>query len=251
MEDTSRNSRFLGLTPAQLALAILISGLAVYSAYIFYFKKKSVPPPSYKSGFRNMSPSPREGNKRTQFLYTNIFPNQGFLNFSGAEDHSKLLDMFESKEPRTDEGYGFLGDFAQLIQKLSAFKEDMTNEQYVVLNTRRQKFVTAEDIEPIGETAGRCFSKTISPRDLELSFEKWQVRAVVLLKELSAQYALSAEEVKKAEDLLNGFLRDTHDIARKSCLQGEPKIAGALGPRDPGYYTPDSLNELGEYTGYY
>ena len=107
------------------------------------------------------------------------------------------------------------------------------------------------DIEPIAETTGTCFAKTISPRDLELAFDKWTSRGELLVRRLSSSHKLSPQEVESAQCLFHAVIRDVKDIARGSCLQGEPTIAGKPGPRDPHPFEDPDTVEYGTYTGYY
>jgi hypothetical protein len=169
---------------------------------------------------------------------------------SSAEG-AELIAMFSNRESGFEEGSDDLRELTQIASKLSCFKKDLVSPSYIVEATRYQQFVTMHDIEPIAETTGRCFAKTISPRDLELAFDKWNTRGELLIRRLCTSYRLSMEEVNKAQALFRAFIRDVKDIARGSCLQGEPKIAGKPGPRDAHPYEAPGLMNLGEYSGYY
>jgi hypothetical protein len=91
----------------------------------------------------------------------------------------------------------------------------------------------------------------MSPRDLELSFDKWTQRGELLVKRLCASQQLSPLDVDTAEDLFRKVVADVKDIARSICISGEPIIAGKPGPRDPHPYEEPGSEELGEYSGYY
>jgi hypothetical protein len=183
--------------------------------------------------------------------FTNRKNQTGLYCLDVSSSGSSLLDFFDRRVKVLPTGNETMNDFIELLGKLSCFKKDLIGPVFVVNNTRKQMFVTAEDIEPIGETTGRCFSKTLSPRDLELAFDKWQLRGEGLLKQLCVDYSLKADEVSTVERLLVDFIRDIQDMARSSCLPGKTILDRPLGPRDPGSYTPDSVKELGEYSGYY
>jgi hypothetical protein len=114
-----------------------------------------------------------------------------------------------------------------------------------------QPYSTTHDIEPIAETTARCFAKTVSPRDLSISLDKWNSRGELLVKKLCTSYSLTPDEVNTAQALFRSLIRDVSDIARSSCLQGEPMIAGAPGPRDAHPYEKPNAVEFGSYTGYY
>ncbi len=170
---------------------------------------------------------------------------------SSAEG-AELIGMFTGRgESTVEEGDADLRELTQIVGKLSCFKKDLVSPSYIVEATRYQQFVTMHDIEPIAETTGRCFAKTISPRDLEIAFDKWNSRGELLIRRLCTAYMLKPEEVEKAEKLFAYVVRDVKDIARGACLSGEPMIAGKPGPRDPHPFEDPDYAELGEYSGYY
>lgn len=169
---------------------------------------------------------------------------------SSAEG-AELIAMFSGRESGFEEGSDDLRELTQIVSKLSCFKKDLVSPSYIVEATRYQQFVTMHDIEPIAETTGRCFAKTISPRDLEIAFDKWNSRGELLIRRLCASYRMNSGDVEKAQALFRAVIRDVKDIARGSCLQGEPKIAGKPGPRDAHPYEAPGLANLGEYSGYY
>jgi hypothetical protein len=121
----------------------------------------------------------------------------------------------------------------------------------IVEATRYQPYSTAHDVEPVAETAARCMAKTIPPRDLDITLDKWNRRGKELVRRLCTGYNLSDSEVKKATHLFNVVIEDISDIAKSQCLKGEVQIAGTAGPRDVSPYEPPELNELREYKGYY
>jgi hypothetical protein len=295
-----------------MAIAVIITGVAVYAAYRWYTGASTIPAPTYMSGFTNPTKVPtvardlpRKAAEKRQVSgfanpinipdmkkltkktpYKNAkYADEWFSNVESAkETHdgitsepfyssimkegfggvargagipdclrstaegTELISIFSN---RGDKGVADLRELTQIVSKLACFKKDLVSPSFVVDSTRYQQFVTMHDIEPIAETTGRCFSKTISPRDLELAFDKWNSRGEHLVRRLSAAKQLSAEEVAKAESLFRAVIRDVKDIARGSCLQGLPMIAGKPGPRDPWPYEPPKYNEYGEYKGYY
>ena len=173
-----------------------------------------------------------------------------------SSEGSALIAMFSNRKMKADEdddgnNSADLRELTQIVSKLSCFKKDLVSPSYIVEATRYQQFVTMHDIEPIAETTGRCFAKTISPRDLEIAFDKWSSRGELLVRRLSSAEQLGAQEVESAQGLFRAVIRDVKDIARGACLQGEPMIAGKPGPRDPHPFEDPELVELGTYTGYY
>lgn len=167
-----------------------------------------------------------------------------------SAESAQLVDMFADKKPRFEEGPDALRELTILMGKLACFKKDLVSPSFIVNATRNQPYTTAHDIEPISETTGRCFSKTISPRDLTISLDKWNQRGESLVKKLCTSYGLSSKESGDAQSLFRYVIRDVSDIARGSCLQGEPMIAGKPGPRDAHPYEKSEM-EYGEFKGYY
>ena len=170
---------------------------------------------------------------------------------SSAEG-AQLIGIFENKKPRFAEGPDALLELTVLVGKLSCFKKDLVSPSFIVNATRMQPYSTTHDIEPIAETTARCFAKTISPRDLGISLDKWTSRGESLVKKLCTSYALKQAEVEQAQGLFREVIRDVSDIARSTCLAGEPSIAGKPGPRDAHPFDNNpAAAEYGTYTGYY
>jgi hypothetical protein len=237
---------FFRVSPSTFAIIVLVVFLAVLTAMNFYNGRLTVPLPSYKSGFQLQGfqnegfggaaagtgqPNCLRSSSEAAALYAMLVPS------SNADSESEKSDDARELE--------------QLLGKLSCFKKDLVSPSYIVEATRSLKYSTTHDIEPIAETTGRCFSKTISPRDLEIAFDKWQMRLVILVKRLASANSLSEADVKKAEALADSVVRDVKDVARGACLQGEPMMGGKPGPRDAHPYEPPSESELGKFSGYY
>jgi hypothetical protein len=246
-----------------IAILILIVLLAVWIAVQFFYGRRTFAAPAYILPFTDSSGS-------TVPKATDVAPvtvgfqdkKEGFYGGAargtGASDCSRsslegaqLLSLFEDKAPAYEEGSDALRELTVLIGKLSCFKKDLVSPSRIVEATRYQEFMTVHDIEPIAETTGRCFAKTIGPRDFTLAFDKWTARGQDLVKKLCTAYRLNPEEVKRAQALFSFLVRDVQDIARGVCLAGEPSIAGKPGPRDAHPFEDPRLQEFGEYTGYY
>jgi hypothetical protein len=261
MDDSNT---FLGLADSTLAVVIILMLFALWSAHTWYYGGVTVPLPSYKTGFVGSIEGFAEGD-RFRFLNKDLVNPVitdpffgGVAKGAGMPDclrssteAAALIALFTNLEPAFDEGPDSLRELTQLISKLCCFKKDLVSPSYTVEATRYQKYVTTHDIEPIAETTGRCFSKTMSPRDLNLSFDKWSTRGETLIKKLCTAYRLAPADVKQAENLFRTLLRDVRDIARGACLDGKPQIAGKPGPRDAHPYDPPMTLSVGDYSGYY
>ena len=243
MEDTG----IFGLSPSTMAVVLIVVFLMLWAAYTWYYGGVTVPLPSYSVGFTN---GPVKEDKKEGF--------GGVANGAGSPsclrssaDGAQLVDIFADKNTRFEEGPDTLRELTILVGKLSCFKKDLVSPSFVVSATKSQPYTTTHDVEPIAETTGRCFAKTVGPRDLSISLDKWNNRGEALVKKLCTTYSLTPSEVEKAQKLFRSFIRDIADIARSSCLQGEPMIAGKPGPRDAHPYEEPSAVEYGAFTGYY
>jgi len=253
MEDTG----IFGLNPSTMAIVLIIVVIAIWIAYTWFYGGVTVPLPSYAIGFQNpeVPKFVKEGFRNRQVLGS----AEGFggvANGAGSpsclrssSEGAQLIDMFQGKKSRFAEGPDALLELTVLVGKLSCFKKDLVSPSYIVNATRMQPYSTTHDIEPIAETTARCFAKTVSPRDLGISLDKWNSRGEILVKKLCTSYALKQDEVEQAQKLFREVVRDVSDIARSSCLAGEPSIAGKPGPRDAHPY--EKPTDFGTYTGYY
>ena len=252
MEDTG----IFGLNPSTMALGLIVVLLMLWTAYTWYHGGVTVPLPSYAIGFQGGSEAPKFVKKDDKEGFRNIEGYGGIAHGAGSPsclrssaEGAQLIDMFQGKNSRFEEGPDALKELTVLVGKLSCFKKDLVSPSYIVNATRMQPYSTTHDIEPIAETTARCFAKTVSPRDLGISLDKWTSRGEALVKKLCTSYSLTSGEVETAQKLFRAVIRDVSDIARSSCLAGEPSIAGKPGPRDAHPY--EKVTDFGTYTGYY
>ncbi len=167
-------------------------------------------------------------------------------------DAAKLYELVSSRRVETEEGPEDLRELQVLLSKLACLKRDLMGAAGVVEATRYQPFSTAHDLEPVAETAARCFAKTIPQRDLQLALDKWGSRGTFLIKRLCTAEQLSDAEEKEALDLFGSAMYDVSQVALSVCCEGgEPKIAGQPQPRMVRGYDAPSKAEMGDYKGYY
>lgn len=235
-------------SPSSLAIIILVAILSYFIATTFFYGRYTVPLPSYKSGFRT-----QEGFK-TQEAFT--IPKRSMLppptnclseNMSAAS----MLTVFSSHKSTTEEGERDLVEMKHLLNKLSCFQKDLVSPKYTINATLKQPFITSHDIEPISETTGRCFAKTIPPRDIDIAMDKWTERGGVLLLRLCTSFSIKDAEATQLETTFKSFMREIYDITRDKCLQKEPLDVSKRGPRDPSPFSSKADTTVGDYTGYY
>ena len=271
---TEAGSGIFGLQPSTMAIVIIVVFFALWTAYTWYYGGVTVPLPSYKTGFVG-SQEGFLGGRLTQYgkpivskektptvsgFFGGVSKGAGVPDcLRSSSEGSRLIGLFEGREPPASGSsascsgvaLGDLTELTELVGKLLCFKKDLVSPSYTVNATRLQRYVTSHDVEPIAETTGRCFAKTLGPRDLGLAFDKWTSRGEFLIQKLCTAYKLAPKEVDTAQELFRFVIRDVRDIANGACLEGEPKIAGKPGPRDAHPYQSSAYDVIGQYDGYY
>jgi hypothetical protein len=171
---------------------------------------------------------------------------------STSRDCAELYEILSSKQSSTEEGPDDLRELKLILSKISCLKRDLMGNAKVVQATIYQPFSTSHDLEPVAETAARCFSKTIPQRDLMLSLDKWGSRGTFLIKRLCTSYRLSDGEEDKVLTLFGQAMADLGDIALGECYSSsEAVIGGVPQKRMVQGAIPVALNALRPYEGYY
>jgi hypothetical protein len=248
MESTVESTGIFGLSPSIIAIIALVVVGGLIIGYTFF--TGYLPQPSFKTGFADCSGGDCGGKK--EGFFGGVARGSGVPDcLRSSAEGAELVAMFQGAGEDNDYNAENSRELTQIVSKLSCFKKDLISPSHIVEATRYQQFVTMHDIEPVAETTGRCFAKTISPRDLEIAFDKWQDRGEKLIRMLCADNNFTSANCDKAMKLFEYVVRDVKDIARGACLQGEAIIAGKPGPRDAHPYETPDLENLGEYKGYY
>jgi hypothetical protein len=168
-----------------------------------------------------------------------------------SNEAAQIVSIFMGRVDSVEQGPPDFEELKVILSKLACMKRDLVGVAQVVNATLYQPFVTAHDVEPVAETVGRCFAKTIPPRDLEISFDKWKTRGRFLLARLCGAAQFDAAQTQQVNALYNTVLVDVYDIASQRCLAGQPEIMGKDTPRDVTAFSPPEIKDLREYTGYY
>jgi hypothetical protein len=194
-----------------------------------------------------MAPTPAEG------FYAGPTTGAGKPDcMRASREAAALYEMLSVRTVKTEEGPDDLRELALILSKIGCLKQDLMGAAGVVAATKSQPFSTAHDMEPVAETAARCFAKTIPQRDLSLGLDKWGGRGTFLIKRICTAVDLSDAEEKEALRLFGEAMADITDIAMGRCCNGgEPKIAGVVQPRMVSGYEPEELVSLRPYDGYY
>lgn len=227
-----------GLGEASKAFSYLFLGLVVTALVVFVgfnWWRNCDTMPNQKEGFAG----PARGSGAPDCL-------------RALDDAAKLYDLLSSKAVTTEEGPDDLRELRVLLSKLACLKQDLMGTAQVVNATRQQPFSTAHDMEPVAETAARCFAKTIPQRDLQLSLDKWGSRGTFLIKRLCTSLNLSDSEEKAALGYFGSAMYDVNSVALGVCCNaGEPSIAGEQVRRGMSAFEPPNVQVLRTYEGYY
>ena len=228
---------------SSLAIILLVAVLCYLVSGTVFYKSYTVPLPSYKSGFVG-SMEEKEGFTIPEPSVIPPPPN------CHTDQEESILRILKGRKSTTEEGGRDLEEFKHLLNKMSCFKKDLVSPNYTINATLKQPFITTHDIEPISETTGRCFAKTIPPRDLDIAMDKWTDRGSFLIRRLCTSFSLNDAEASQMEKNFQSFLRDVYDTAREKCLQKEPHDA-SRGPRDPSPFSVGTDPQVGNFNGYY
>jgi hypothetical protein len=177
----------------------------------------------------------------------------GISCMSASADAAATWTLLSKKALITEEGPDDLREMKLILGKIACLKQDLTGAAGLVSATRSQPFSTAHDMEPVAETAARCFAHTIPQRDLSLILDKWGSRGTFLIKRLCTSEQLTTAEEKEALDSFGLAMADLADIAMGRCCKeaGAAQIAGVNQPRMIGGFEPPVVASLRDYNGYY
>lgn len=142
-------------------------------------------------------------------------------------ESSRLLDMLTSRVKTTSPLMEARPDYKELeliLSKLACLKTDLLSPTGQLDATRFMSFETAHDRISVAELAGLCLSKNIPLRDLDISFQTWHERAMLLIRKLCTELQLSEKEVRDIEALFNTCYTTVYDIARSKCIKIDLKV---------------------------
>jgi hypothetical protein len=180
-------------------------------------------------------------------------PTQGVSDIPCGQESSEavaLSELFSNKKSTTGEGQRDLLEFKLILSKLCCIKHDLVSVSQRVQATMYIPYNTTHDRENPADTVARCFTRSIPPRDLEISFETWKTRALLLLSRLCTSYNLNNSEQEMAKNSFTALWMDVFSVAQGACTP--PLKTPEYGsPRDPKPFSPETIEDLGPYKGYY
>jgi hypothetical protein len=216
-----------------IALAIFIALIVFGVVYMVIANRNTVPSGEvWKEGFQG--------------------PSRGVSDIPCGQESSEavaLAEMFSQHESTTEEGATDLAELKLILSKLCCIKHDLMAPGQVVQSTLTLPYQNSHDRENPADTVARCFSKSLPPRDLDISFGTWKTRGLELLNKLCTSYKFSSGDADQSEKYFMAVWTDVYSVAKTVCVP--PKDNPSNSPRDLNGFTPESLQDLGPYKGYY
>jgi hypothetical protein len=226
--STSHTTLFFG------AIALVIAVVAGFMVYSVLSKRNTTPSGSHQEGFQG--------------------PTKGVSHIPCGQESSEaiaVLEMFANNKSSTEEGVADLKEFKEILSKLCCLKHDLMSTSQVVQAMLYIPYNNTHDRENPADTVARCFTKSIPPRDLDITFGTWKKRGLELLNRLCTSYNLSSRESEKAMTHFTTVWQDVFAIAKNACVPSSQDGSSFVSPRDVKGFTPETVEELGAYTGYY
>lgn len=178
-------------------------------------------------------------------------PTRGVSSFPCGQESaeaSALVEMFESVST-TEEGKPDLVELKAILSKMCCMKHDLMGVSQTVQASLYLPYNNTHDRENPADTVGRCFTKGIPERDLDITFATWKDRGLVLINRLCTSYSFASGQSDQANSYFMRAWTDCFDVARSVCLTENKVPTGS--PRDPKGFLPETIQDLGEYKGYY
>ena len=223
---TITSSSFFAVIAGIVAVAV------GFIAYTLIVKRNTVPSGS-KEGFQG--------------------PARGVSSIPCGQESShvtNILEVFSDKMSTSEDGSPDLKEFKEIMSKMCCMKHDLMGAAQVVSSTLYIHYNNSHDRENPADTVGRCFTKSLPPRDLDIIFGTWKNRGLSLLDKLSRSYKLKQRETENVSKHFNSLWSDVFAIAKGACSPPENSPENGS-PRDPKGFMTTDVEELGEYKGYY
>ena len=131
-----------------------------------------------------------------------------------------------------------------IMQKMLCMDADITGSGAGFYSTYSLPYGTAHDIEPAASFVGRCLRNAIRERDIEVAMDKFSTRGHALID----QMCHDPRRRRGAHDKFQNVLIRTTKQIQGVCLKPQAQMDIPAGPRDPGYYVPESIKDLRPYT---
>jgi len=217
------------MDPLQIAFGAFVCVLAI--GIFLYFRPKFL----------------QEGNEQKEGFATVALDGEAMPKCLLRDaDAQGLLAQFQALKyaaPNSDTGAAY-DELKMVLQKVLCIDADITGSAAGPYSTYQLPFVTAHDAEPAASFVGRCVRHSVRSRDVEYTIGKYEDRG----KELIAQLCFDEATRKQAMSTFHNIVaRVTRNISRV-CIAPKANLDHPSGVRDPGYYEPENVQHLQEYT---
>jgi hypothetical protein len=160
------------------------------------------------------------------------------------DSQALLAQLYNKAAPNTPAGEAY-AEFKLILQKLLCIDADVTGMGAGAYSTYQLPYVTAHDIEPAANFVGRCVRNATRERDVFMVLEKFESRGNVLLKTICSGDSAAANTYSAA---FNRIVKRIGANITSRCLSEKAIMDVPASPRDPGYYIPNDVENLQEYT---
>jgi hypothetical protein len=160
------------------------------------------------------------------------------------ESQALLAQLYSKSSSNSAAGEAY-EEFKLILQKLLCIDADITGAGAGIYSTYQLPYATAHDIEPAANFVGRCVRNAVRERDVAMVLDKFESRGNVLLKTICSG---DSAAVNTNIATFNRIVKRIGASITSKCLMEKANMDVPAGPRDPGYYTPNSVEELSEYT---
>ena len=155
-----------------------------------------------------------------------------------STEAQSLLARFATV-PATDDN---AAELRLLISKLCCMEVDIVAPSAGSYRTLPLQFRTSHDLEPASTTVGRCLSRSLPQRDIDLALEKFQRRGEDLLTRVLGGDCSDAKREFAA--VLDRLRR-----AFATCKGTQPSMDHPIGARDMGFWESRNVADLSAYQG--
>jgi hypothetical protein len=193
---------------------------------------------------------------RPYFFTTAGFTTEGFTTVAiegeimprclarDPDSQALLAQLYSKSAPNSSAGEAYT-EFKLILQKLLCIDADVTGMGAGAYSTYQLPYATSHDIEPAASFVGRCVRNAVRERDVFMVLEKFEQRGNVLLKTICGGDSAATNTHVAA---FNRIVKRIGANIASGCLREKANMDVPAGPRDPGYYTPNNVETLQEYT---
>ena len=214
----------MSMTPMRAAFYAFLVVLAI--AAFLYFRPKYIS----REGFTTIA---LDGETMPKCLIRDANSQQLLAQFQGLK---------ASSAPSSPSAMGY-EEFKLILQKLLCIDADITGSGAGPYSTYQLPFATAHDIEPAANFVARCSKSALRSRDVEMAMEKFESRGKVLIDQMT----FDEESRRSAHQAFHAIVVRVQRNIAGACLMQKATLDTPAGVRDPGYYTPNGLEENGPY----